>query len=869
MNKTEKLLAARKKLKQFQQNKNHSPDNLTQQKDVTKNVPAKSSPRREESPSNTDFDSTNNPRELFGIDQETAKKCGAPEESRSVEKSFERENRLESNGNSDKIENPQTIHNPVQGSFNQALSSSSASPSPPQLIRYADHEINITPLSQTEQLAQMASAATDAPIEGPESFLTMPQRPNQEYMNEMVSSCVQEHKQLIKDLEVEVNQYKNRVFELEAMLSSKDRDFETKLESELNQLNSQLQVHAQTTEILVAEKAELTSAIEQYRSVAQKKIGEIEELNDCLKTSQARVSELEKELSHTKNIVDDTRKMYQQLHFDYAELDKRYNDLRKSKEDDELEASELRQELGLKNVENLRLQRELEEKNTLLSLNELKIQQLSNTSQDVQALDGQRQALAILEQQLAQSREDLATVTREKDEASKQYESYIRQLDSSYKNSLKELEESREKIEALKQREASYVQRLSDLEQSLQREKQTVEKLLPAQALDERIDHLTKSLDALSLEHANLQTTLNERDTEIEALKRDLEEARENTEDSVDKLKLVSALESEKLGASRAVSQNQQLKLQLNEMHDAFVTLSNSKLDLTEQLQAERTIGKKLNAQLNKVEDEVDALKEQLRLKTVALEELESEKLQTAQIADQMHHYQAQSQQARTLQQELQNSFGCIEILRRENQNLTSQMNALRELDAAGGMISDPLKKLEIRFKETMERVAELTEEKQRLEHLVLQLQGETETIGEYITLYQKQRSILQKKAEERETMFKQLVDQRNHQQEQLHQLKVLVAQLINGKPSNPIVENETASSSIIEFQNEHQEQPSPNPQITMSQNNPERTELVLKDKTTSKILDLLSEIKDCKDSCFVEPNFHPCPWCSGKLITV
>lgn len=45
-------------------------------------------------------------------------------------------------------------------------------------------------------------------------------------------------------------------------------------------------------------------------------------------------------------------------------------------------------------------------------------------------------------------------------------------------------------------------------------------------------------------------------------------------------------------------------------------------------------------------------------------------------------------------------------------------------------IISEPVKKLEQRFKETMERVAELTEEKQKLEHLVLQLQSETETIG-------------------------------------------------------------------------------------------------------------------------------------------
>lgn len=42
-----------------------------------------------------------------------------------------------------------------------------------------------------------------------------------------------------------------------------------------------------------------------------------------------------------------------------------------------------------------------------------------------------------------------------------------------------------------------------------------------------------------------------------------------------------------------------------------------------------------------------------------------------------------------------------------------------------------PIVKLEERFKEIMEKMAELTDEKQRLEHLVLQLQGETETIGE------------------------------------------------------------------------------------------------------------------------------------------
>jgi len=68
------------------------------------------------------------------------------------------------------------------------------------------------------------------------------------------------------------------------------------------------------------------------------------------------------------------------------------------------------------------------------------------------------------------------------------------------------------------------------------------------------------------------------------------------------------------------------------------------------------------------------------------------------------------------------NEQNCNDIVITQNLSLPEDKN-----------ISDnfgPIVKLEKRFKETMEKVAELTDEKQRLEHLVLQLQGETETIG-------------------------------------------------------------------------------------------------------------------------------------------
>lgn len=49
---------------------------------------------------------------------------------------------------------------------------------------------------------------------------------------------------------------------------------------------------------------------------------------------------------------------------------------RKEKEDLELETSELKQKLNLKNTEFISLQQEFQEKAALLSLNELKIQQV-------------------------------------------------------------------------------------------------------------------------------------------------------------------------------------------------------------------------------------------------------------------------------------------------------------------------------------------------------------------------------------------------------------------------------------------------------------------------------------------------------------
>ena len=65
---------------------------------------------------------------------------------------------------------------------------------------------------------------------------------------------------------------------------------------------------------------------------------------------------------------------------------------------------------------------------------------------------------------------------------------------------------------------------------------------------------------------------------------------------------------------------------------------------------------------------------------------------------------------------------------------------------------------LQQRFMAVMSEKAELQDRVQEEEHRILQLSGETETIGEYIALYQIQREALREKFIEKDHFIQQLI---------------------------------------------------------------------------------------------------------------
>ena len=74
-----------------------------------------------------------------------------------------------------------------------------------------------------------------------------------------------------------------------------------------------------------------------------------------------------------------------------------------------------------------------------------------------------------------------------------------------------------------------------------------------------------------------------------------------------------------------------------------------------------------------------------------------------------------------------------------------------------------------------MERVTQLSTDKEQLKHLVTQLQDETEIVGDYIAIYQHQRKQQRMRMEEKDLQLRQLGKDREELTSKLDQLQTLI----------------------------------------------------------------------------------------------
>lgn len=167
-------------------------------------------------------------------------------------------------------------------------------------------------------------------------------------------------------------------------------------------------------------------------------------------------------------------------------------------------------------------------------------------------------------------------------------------------------------------------------------------------------------------------------------------------EERPDEKKLMAAMESDRVAAQRAIAQNTKLKDQLIEM-------------------------------------------EQMK----------------AQMVEQLHTLEARARQSQTLQECLIESqvrvifitenkiFYKMVLLQEEIKKLKSELSSKHKEKSPNTQVNgngieidettltpEASIKLQGRFTDVMKKLADASDEKQKLEHLVMQLQGETETIG-------------------------------------------------------------------------------------------------------------------------------------------
>ncbi|KAK5878900.1 hypothetical protein CesoFtcFv8_024264 [Champsocephalus esox] len=90
------------------------------------------------------------------------------------------------------------------------------------------------------------------------------------------------------------------------------------------------------------------------------------------------------------------------------------------------------------------------------------------------------------------------------------------------------------------------------------------------------------------------------------------------------------------------------------------------------------------------------------------------------------------------------------------------------------------MEKLQQRFTSLIREKADLKDRVEELEHRCIQLSGETDTIGEYIALYQSQRAIMKQKHQEKEHYISMLAQDKEEMKAKLAELQELVMRLVS-----------------------------------------------------------------------------------------
>ncbi|RNA40634.1 golgin subfamily A member 2 [Brachionus plicatilis] len=455
----------------------------------------------------------------------------------------------------------------------------------------------------------------------------------------------------------------------------------------LDQLKDQLKLHIQTIGVLVAEKTELQSKLNQQTKKSDKKQDECDELAGRLKASRQKISQLEKLLQQLE-CTRPMEKKPEQNQFDSRDL---------IIDEQTTQINELSQKLGKKSEEIGELIQLVSKLKSQIEL--VQIDRQSSCDQENDQLKSQNFQLKSQIDELEKKADEQRQVIKN------EYQSYVDGLQKQVENLVDQInkltderEESFAKIDSLK----IEVKNLKDQNtHSKLSQSEKVESDPKVELLENEIKYFKKQIEILLKEQVNLQQIVDNKSQEIQHLN-----------DQVNKVEmerknfniLLEESHNNKQTISRILVQNNELKSNLQMLQEENTKMK-EKIENFEfsQLQNNTELEQEMEVRQNGINGEEE------QIENLGDNQIFSNKLSDF---------------------SFENLFFQEEVQSRE-----------KILDYVKNM-----KLVEKKFNKIMEENVELREKNAELEHIVQQLEFETETIVDYVTMYQIERAKLNEK---------------------------------------------------------------------------------------------------------------------------
>nr|KAF6433742.1 hypothetical protein HJG59_008820 [Molossus molossus] len=262
-----------------------------------------------------------------------------------------------------------------------------------------------------------------------------------------------------KQLSSEIEELKRQNQEIVDQLEKEKQEYKQKLAKEQGALREQLQIHIQTIGILVSEKTELQTALAHTQQAARQKTGEAEDLAGLLQSSQQRVGDLERTLCAVSTQQKQADRYNKELTKNRDALKLELYKNNKTNEDLKQENSELQEKLRVLVTDKEVLQLRMDELQKKLEMSELLLQQFSSQSETPDSKEQLQQALeerAQLETRVEQLKDLLKQLQVERD----QYAENLKEENAIWQQKMQQMSEQMCKLREEKEHSVSQVQEL-------------------------------------------------------------------------------------------------------------------------------------------------------------------------------------------------------------------------------------------------------------------------------------------------------------------------------------------------------------------------------------------------------------------------